>query len=258
MSTDQGKGGFRMIVGGKISPSLGGMADLTHGRGSTRPRSLHESVKLPLMRICVTTLASQALPVVLRSWLRFEIRRLLVTVGAWNRHVTSAQTKRSFVVPAQAECGWQKPLQIVTIFATVEVWDSGKLPNMCVGVTIGAVAKLDRIDGSFAFRNMALGAPQRGMSALQWVGGRPMLFHSEGRGLKAVSGVAVRTLASACALGKLSSMWIGLVAVCAPLKRQSFLEVPSCVTPYALNFGMLAKQRKLCLGMVKRAIQLRR
>ena len=76
-------------------------------------------------------------------------------------------------MPAQAECGWQKPLQIVAIFATVEVWGSGKLPGMCVGVTIGAVAKLHRIDRSFAFRNMALCALQRGMLALQWVGGRP-------------------------------------------------------------------------------------
>jgi hypothetical protein len=143
------------------------------------------------MWICVTTLASQALPVVLRSWFRFEIRRLLVAVDARNSHVTSAQTKASFLVLAQAECRRQEPLQVVAIFATVEVWGTGKLPGMIVGVTIRAVAKLHRIDGGFALRNMALCALQRGMLALQRVGGRRVLFRPEDRGLEAAGGVAV-------------------------------------------------------------------
>ncbi len=53
-------------------------------------------------------------------------------------------------------------------------------------------------------------------------------------------------------------MWILPVAVCALLKRESFLEVPSGVTPNALDLGMFAQQRKLRLGMVKRPIHLRR
>jgi hypothetical protein len=106
VGTDQGKGSFRMIVAGELSPGLGGMANITYEGRSIRLRPLHESVKLSFMWICVTTLASQALPVIPRSWFRFEIRRLLVTVAAWNRHMTSTQTKGSFVVSAQAECGW--------------------------------------------------------------------------------------------------------------------------------------------------------
>jgi hypothetical protein len=119
--------------------------------------------------------------VVLRSWLRFEASGLLVTVAARNRHVASAQTKWSVVVPAQAECGWQEPLKVVAIFATVEMWRAGKLSGVLVGVTIGAIPKLYRVDRGLAFRYMALCAPQRGMLALQRVGGRGcMLFHSEG------------------------------------------------------------------------------
>jgi hypothetical protein len=144
------------------------------------------------------------------------------------------------------------------MFATVEVRRGGKLSGMWVGVTIRAVSKLHRINRGFALRNMALCALQRGMLALQRVGGRRMLFQSEGRGFKAVGGVAVRTFASAYALDELSSMGIRLVAVRALLKRQSFLEVPSRVTAYALDLCMLAVQRKLRLGMVNRAIQLRR
>ncbi len=209
------------------------------------------------MWICVTTLASQAPPVVLRSWFWSEASGLLVTVAAWNRHVTSTQTKGNFVVPAEAECGWQKPLQIVAIFATVEMWRGGKLSGVWVGVTIGAIPKLYRVDRGLIFRYMALCALQRDMLALQRVGGRGcMLFHSEGRGLKAVNGVTVGTFASTHALGELSSMWVWLVAVCALLKRQSFLEVSFRVTPYALDLGMFSKQRKLRLGMIKRAIHL--
>src|ERR1700690_1635728 len=191
VGTDQGKRGFGMIVAGEFSPGLGGMADLTDEHRTFRFRPLHVSVKSPFMWICVTTLASQALPVVLRSWFRFEIRRLLVAVDTRNSHVTSAQTKESFVVPAQAECRWQKPLQVVAIFATVEVWGGGELPGMFVGVTIRAVTKLHRIDSGFALRNMALCALQRGMLALQRIGGRRVLFQSEGRGLEAAGRVAV-------------------------------------------------------------------
>ena len=143
------------------------------------------------MWICVTTLACQALPVILRSWFRFEIRRHLVAVDAWNRHVTSAQTKRKFVVSAQAECRGQKPLQVVAILTAVEVWNGGKLPGMFVGVTIRAVTKVQCVDRGFALRNMALCALQRGMLALQRVGGRRVLVQSEGRGLESVGRVAV-------------------------------------------------------------------
>jgi hypothetical protein len=144
------------------------------------------------------------------------------------------------------------------MFAPVEVWRRGKLSGMRVGVTIRAVPKLHRIYRGFALRNMALRALQRRMLAFERVGGGRVLFDSEGGGFKPVRGVAVRTLTSACELGELSSMWIWLVAIRALLKCQRFLEVPSCVTPYALHIGMFPKQRKLRLGMIKRAIHLRR
>jgi len=191
VGTDQGKSGFRMIVAGEFSPRFGGMADLTGERRAIRFQPLHVSVKSPFVWICVTTLASQVLPVVLRGWFWFEIRRLLVAVDARNSHVTSAQTKRKFVVSAQAECRGQKPLQVVALFAAVEVRGGGELPGMFVVVTIRAVTKVQCVDRGFALRNMALCALQRGMLALQRVGGRRVLVQSEGRGLEAVGRVAV-------------------------------------------------------------------
>ncbi len=191
VDTDQRKRSFRMIVAGEFFPVLGGVANLTDERGPVRRRPLHESIKSAFMRIFMATLTSQALPVILRRWLRSEISGRFVTVAAWNRHVTSAQAIGNFVVSTQAECRWEKPLQVVAIFASVEVWGGGKLPSMFVGVTICAVAKLHGIDRSFPLRNMALCARQCRMLALQWIGGRRVLFQSEGRGLKAIDRVAI-------------------------------------------------------------------
>lgn len=143
------------------------------------------------MRIFMTTLTSQAPPVVLRRWLRSEISGRFVTVSAGNRHVTSAQAIGNFVVSSQAECRWEKPLQVVAIFASVEVWGGAKLPGMFVSVTIRAVAKLHGISRGLAFRNMALCARQGRMLALQWIGGRRVLFQSESRGLKTIDRVAI-------------------------------------------------------------------
>lgn len=105
--------------------------------------------------------------------------------------MTSAQAIGNFVVSTQAECGWEKPLQVVAIFASVEVRGGGKLRGMFVGVTIYAVAKLHGIDRGFPLRNMALCARQGGMLALQRIGGCRVLFQSEGRRLKAIDRVAI-------------------------------------------------------------------
>jgi hypothetical protein len=132
------------------------------------------------MRICVATLTSQFLPVVLRRWFGLEIRRLLVAIAAWNRHVTSSQRKGGLAMSSKTKCGREKSLQIVAIFAAVEVWSGGKLPSMFVGVTIRAVAELHCIDRLFAMRNMALCALDGGMLSLQRIGGCRVFFQSEG------------------------------------------------------------------------------
>jgi hypothetical protein len=191
VGTGQRKRSFRMIVVREFSPRLGGVTNLAQERGSIRLRPLHELVELAFMRIFMTTLASHAFPVVLRSWFRFEIRRIFVTVAAGNGRVVSTETKGIVVMSAQAESRWEKPLQVVAIFATVEAWGRGKLPGMFVGVTIRAISKLQRIHRGFALWNMALCALQRGMLSLQRVGSRRVLFQAEGRWLKTIDRVAV-------------------------------------------------------------------
>jgi hypothetical protein len=110
VSPGQWESSFRMIVVRQLSPGFGGMASLTIKFRSIRRRASHEFVESPFMRICVAALTSQSLPVVLHRCFRFEIRRLLVAVAAWNCNVTSSQPKRSSIVSAKTKCGWEKSL----------------------------------------------------------------------------------------------------------------------------------------------------
>jgi hypothetical protein len=93
-------------------------------------------------------------------------------------------------VPAQAECGWQKSLQIVAMLAAIEVWSGGKLPGMLIAVAVRAVLEFHLVDPVFAFRNVTLCTVQRGMLALQWIRGRRVLLWPELGWFEAIDGVA--------------------------------------------------------------------
>jgi len=90
--------------------------------------------------------------------------------------MTSTQPKGRFVVPAQAECGWQKAFQGMAALAGVEVWRSGELPGVLVAVAIGAALELHLEQRVFSFGNMTLAALQTGMLALQRICGRRVLL----------------------------------------------------------------------------------
>lgn len=90
--------------------------------------------------------------------------------------MTSTQRKRRFVVPPQAECGWQKAFQAVAALAGVEVWRSRKLPGVLVAVAVSATLELHLEQRVFRFGNMTLPTLQAGMLALQRIRGRRMLL----------------------------------------------------------------------------------
>ncbi len=89
-----------------------------------------------------------------------------MTVGARDGKVASTQAEGRFVVARQGECRWPKLLQAVAIFAAVEMWRSGELSGMFIGVTVGAELKLNLVDREVAFRDVALRARQIRMLAL--------------------------------------------------------------------------------------------
>ena len=94
-----------------------------------------------------------------RSWFWFKIRGLPVAVAARNCHVAARQAKRRFVVPAQAECRWQKFLQIVAVLAAIEMRRGGELPGMLIVMAVGAVLEPHLVDRISTFGEMALRTP---------------------------------------------------------------------------------------------------
>lgn len=166
MYTTQRKAGSGVIEGGEFVPGFSGMTRFAPKRLTTHSFLLLKCCESALVRVGVTTRARQVLPVIARSGFRCEIPRRLVAIAARDRHMFSAKCKRSLIVPAQAECGGQKPLETVAILAAIEMRRGGELPGMLIGVAVGAALKLHLVDCFLALRKMTLGALQRRMPAL--------------------------------------------------------------------------------------------
>lgn len=233
------------------------MASLALEWLSIRCRLTHELSESSFVGVGVATCASEVLPVI-DNCFRFEICGCLMTIAARNRHMTSAQSKRCFVVPAQAECRWQKSLQIVAMLAAIEVWRGGELPGMLIPMAVRAVLKLHLVDRGFAPRNVTLRARQCGMLTLERIRRHRVFLDSELSRFEAVDVVAGRAFISTCALGKLSPVRIRAVTICTLLKYQCSSEISSGVALHTFHLGVPAKKRKSRLGMVKSAIQCRR
>src|SRR5450631_3190240 len=101
MGATQRKPSPGMVKTRKVIPRRGGMARLAFHRLSVQPRLLHQFREASLVRIGVTTGASEIWPVVARHRLGFGIARRLVAIAARNRNVTSAQPEWRFIVAAQ-------------------------------------------------------------------------------------------------------------------------------------------------------------
>ena len=70
-------------------------------------------------------------------------------------------------------------MNIMTVFATVEVRSGGELLLVLVGVAIGAVSKFHRIYRFLTLWDMALRTLQQGMLAFEWVGSTGVLLSAE-------------------------------------------------------------------------------
>ena len=92
-----------MIEASQFLPRLGGMACLAAQRRTVFARLLHLVRELPVMRIFMTTGASQVVPVVLRHGLGFECFRWFVAFGAGNRNVASSEGESSIFVAGKGK-----------------------------------------------------------------------------------------------------------------------------------------------------------
>jgi hypothetical protein len=132
----------------------------------------------------VTARARQARPTVLSNHLGPENVRLFVAVITCNRDMASRQTKRSLAVSAQGECGRHKLIHVVATFATIQIWGRGELTGMLIDVAVGAITKLDVVNGCFTLWNVAFGTGYGGVPPFQRVSRSHMFFQSERGGFE--------------------------------------------------------------------------
>jgi hypothetical protein len=131
----------------------------------------------------------------------------------------------------------------------------GKLSRMFIDVTVRAKLKPDLVDREASRRNVTLRARHRCMFALEWIAGRRMLFQPERGRFESLHGMAYRAFGSVDSINELASVRIWPMTVGAFLECQPFCEVSPSVTLHAVDLSMLAKQSKVCFGMVVCAIQ---
>ena len=226
------------------------MAGLAAGSAAVGPDLLHPFLELALVDVLVATGTVQALPVINHIRFGLELGRFLVAIRARHCNMAAGQHKTSLLVLGQGKRRGLVSLEIMTLVAGVEIRSRRKLAGMAVLVAVGANVKLDPIERVPAFWNVALRAFQPGVTALQRILGRSMLLDGEQRGLPALDIVARGALATVRPLGELPVVGV-LVAIGALLERERFLEIPVGVALFALDLGVLALQRILCLRMVE-------
>jgi len=248
---EQRKIRLRVVEAGKLFPRLRRMARLAPCQGTVSPRLLHALLELSFMRIVVATRAIQSLPVINSRRLRLELGGLLMTFGAWNRHMPTGQHKVSFLMLGQAERRRLIRLQIVAAVAGIKVRSRRKLSLMLVGMTVSAALELDLEQSVLALRNMALRAFQSRVLPLQRIRARRVFLHREDRRLPSLDGMARSALPTVFPLGKLPAVRIRLVTVRTLLEYQRLFKVAVGVALCTSHAPMLAFQRKLRLGVIE-------
>lgn len=147
----------------------------------------------------------------------------------------------------QGKRGWLVSLQIVAPLTAIEVWRGRKLSRVLVGVAVSAALELDFEQSVCALGDVAPGARHHGVSALQGIRRRGVVFHGEGRRLESLDRVTGTALATLRAFGKLSLVRVRLVTIRALLEHQRLLEISTRVALRTFHRGMFAQQRKLCV-----------
>lgn len=142
------------------------------------------------------------------------------------------------LVPCQRKGGWLVSLEVMAAFAGVEVWSRRKLAGVLVAVAIGAVLELDFEERVFPLWNMALVALHRGVLSLQRISRGCVVLHGEFRGFEAIHRMAGGALSSSGALGELSLVRIGLVAIHTLLEGQRLLEISAGVALRTIYRGV--------------------
>ena len=236
-----------------ILPVLGGVAGLATRWRSIRPRLLHALGELVVVRVLVTGLAIQIIPVIEHHRLGLGVRvlRLFMAVRAGDGNVAAREGEPRILVPLQCERRRLEAVHRVAVFALVLVGRGGELPVVRILVAVRAILELDLVLRVLAFVDVALGAIHCEVLPFQRIVARVMILGREGRRLESIDRMAGRALNPLRTLGELPVVRIRQMAIRTLGERNLFLEIAALVAGCTIHGGMLAQQRILRLRVIE-------
>jgi hypothetical protein len=227
MCTDQRKRSLRMVELWEISPTLSAVASRAATGFTVRARNAHAFLELVAVRIVMAARASQVFKVVRRiclsGWL--QIGGVLVTVCARCGNVPASKHEARVFVACQRERRGSKTLNVVAVFAAIEVRRGRKLILMLVTMTIQTTLKLDLEQRLFPFRYVAPCALYSGVFAFERILRWGVFLNGEFGWLPFVDGVTGCALPSIGSLRELTLVRIGVMAIHALWKNQWLFEI---------------------------------
>ena len=175
---------------------------------------------------------------------------LLVAITAGSCDMAAGEREARLLVLRQREGRGMVTLEVVALFAAIQVRRSGELTLVLVFVTVHAFAELDLEERVLPLGYMAPFALHLGVLAFQRVSAFGVFFHSISRRLEAVQGVTAGAFDSPRSFHELAVVHV-LVAVDAFLESQRLLEVSLEVALRTFNRLVFAEQGIFRFGMVE-------
>lgn len=248
MGAGQGESRRGMVESWDFVPRTHDMAGFA---ASSEPAcfGVHSVGELSLMRIDVASLAT-VIGEVVRSHVA-SVREDFMAIAATDRGVASLQGELALAMPGQGERRRREAIHGVAILATVLMGRAGELVLVRVNVAVHAALELDLILCGFAGRAVAFLAGHGGMLSEKGIPALGVGRDRIGGWLPTVYVVAARAFALVGPLDELATVHV-LVAVFAQLVRNRNFEIGGLMALRARHCGMLAQQRELGLGMIKR------
>ena len=239
-----------MVELGQVFPSLGAVAGFAAKRLAVRASPRHSLLKLPLVQINVATLAVQILPLIGNLGSRQRSIGEFVAIGARCRQVPAVQRKSNLFVAGEGKRRWNKTVQVMALFAAVQIRRAGELGIVIVLVAIRALREFDLVQRLPALGNMTFATLERCVLARERIGRLLMRLRVKQRWLPAVDGVAGSTFAAVGPIGELAGVRV-FVAIGALGKFQGPLEIAVCMTEQAVDRLVHAEQRILRFGVIE-------
>lgn len=179
MRPEQRKRCLGMIKPLQIFPRIRRMTRLTTRRLAVHPDLFHGLVELALMRVLMAHGARAVVEAVDHRVFGLGSGTLLMAVTAGGRDMAASERETRLLVLRQGEGRGMVTLQIVALFAAIQVRSSGELTLMLVLMTIHAFSEFDLEERVLSFGKVTAFAFHLGVLALKRVSALSVLLDPE-------------------------------------------------------------------------------